>query len=253
MEELNTTSLACVSAKSGRKHRGLVVLALPLLVVALLWTTQAAPANGVVGALRLRRPAVLQTPPPDPVAFVAELEPVMPKPVALLTVGDAVAHELLLQSHSLSEADALRTASVLVSESLAVGYDPLMVLALIYVESYFDHFAISPVGAEGLMQIMPETGQWMAQQMGLERTLGHTFDPTLNVRLGTRYLAQLQRQFGGNLECALTAYNRGPAATSYILHHYDGHLPEDIRDAYSTKVLKRYHELRAAYGALPVS
>ena len=252
MKENNRMPPAPLGAHGKPRHRGLVLAAIPLLMVALLWTTQAAPAKEMAGALRLRRPAALLTTPADPVAFLSELDLVMPKPMALLTVGDAVAQELMLQSHSLSEQDALRTASVLVSESIAVGYDPLLVLALIYVESDYDHFATSPVGAEGLMQIMPETGEWMARQMGLERNQGHTFDPVLNVRLGTRYLAQLQHQFGGNLESALTAYNRGPNATFYILHQY-GHLPDDIRDFYATKVLKRYHDLRAAYGSLPLS
>ncbi len=228
-------------------------MAVPLVVAGLLWTTQAAPAKEVVGALKLHRPVALQTTPPDPVRFLNELELVMPRPTVNLTVGDAVAQELIRQSHTLSEQDALRTAQAVVEESVAVGYDPLLVLALIYVESYYDHFAVSPVGAEGLMQIMPPTGEFMAAQMGLERTQGHTFDPVLNVRLGTRYLAQLQRQFGGSVELALTAYNRGPSNTYYLLRQFGGHLPESVRDVYAGKVLRRYSELRAAYGALPVT
>jgi soluble lytic murein transglycosylase-like protein len=247
----NTARTPGAPARRKRWHRALVIVAMPLLIAALLWTTQAAPAKEVVGAFRLRRPAVLQTTPPDPVRFLNELELVMPKPTVPLTVGDAVAQELMFQSHSLSERDALRTANALVEESSAVGYDPLLVLALIYVESDYNHFAISPVGAEGLMQIMPDTGEWMARQMGLERNQGHTFDPVLNVRLGTRYLAQLQRQFGGSLELALTAYNRGPSNTRYLLRRF-GRLPDSVHEVYAGKVLKRYRDLRASYGALPL-
>lgn len=237
---------------ANRSHRALVIVSVPVIIIALLWSTQAAPAKEMVGALRLHGPVDLKTPPPDPERFLSDLELVMPRPTVPLTVGDVVAAELLRKSRSLSEQDALRTAYALVQEATAVGYDPLLLLALIYVESDLDHFAISPVGAEGLMQIMPQTGQWMAAQMGLDRKQGHTFDPVLNVRLGTRYLAQLQRQFGGNLELALTAYNRGPNNTRFILRRF-GHLPDSVRDVYAGKVLKRYKDLRASYGSLPLA
>jgi soluble lytic murein transglycosylase len=253
MEEGHRNERSPAGAPHRNWHRIFVLIAMPLLAFGLLWTTQAAPAKEVVGALRLRHPAVLQTTPSDPVHFLSQLELVMPKPVLPLSVGDAVAKELMSQSRTLSEQDALRTAQALVEESMAVGYDPLLVLALIYVESYYDHFAVSPVGAEGLMQIMPPTGEFMAAQMGLERTQGHTFDPVLNVRLGTRYLALLRRQFGGSVELALTAYNRGPSNTYFLLRQFGGHLPEAVRDVYAGKVLRRYGELRAAYGALPVT
>ena len=233
-----------------RPSRGVLAALVPLLVLALFWSTQAAPAQEVVGMLRLREPAQLSSAPADPVRFLSDLTLVMPKPVVPLTIGDAVAHELLLQSRSLSVQDALRTAQVLVEEAAAVGYDPLLVLALIKVESDFDHFAISPVGAEGLMQIMPRTGEWMAEKVGLDRDQGHTFDPVLNVRLGTRYLAHLHRQFG-NLELALTAYNRGPTNTRFLLRRF-GRLPDTVRDVYAGKVLRRYRDLRAEYGTLPL-
>ncbi|MBN1960982.1 MAG: lytic transglycosylase domain-containing protein [Deltaproteobacteria bacterium] len=204
-------------------------------------------------AFRLSYSHTLQTPSPDPLAFIADLEPVMPKPVTVLTIADAVAYELIRRSRTLNETDALRTATVIVHESLELGYDPLLVLAVIYVESYFDNYAISPVGAEGLMQIMPATGQWLAEQMGLGYTLAHTFDPTRNVRLGIRYLVRLENQFKGNTAFALTAYNRGPSATKYILRHHNGRLPKNIRDAYASKVLLRYRALRVLYGSLPIT
>ena len=250
---MNTRKSRARRVPAPRRWRRLFgVVAIPAVIGGLLWTTQAAPADEVVGAFKLRRPAVLQTTPPDPVRFLSELELVMPKPAVALTVGDAVAQELMRQSRTLSEQDALRTAQALVAEARSVGYDPLLVLALIYVESDYNHFAISPVGAEGLMQIMPDTGAWMARQMGLERDQGHTFDPVLNVKLGTRYLAQLQRQLGGSLELALTAYNRGPSNTLYLLRRFGGHLPESVHDVYAGKVLKRYYDLRALYGTLPL-
>jgi soluble lytic murein transglycosylase-like protein len=253
MNTIDTPSQPASRPVRRRGRSALVVLGAPLVVVGLLWTTQAAPAKTVVGKLRLHRPVATESTPADPVRFLQDLELVMPRPAVPLSVGDAVAQELIGQSRSLTEQDALRTAQAVVEEARAVGYDPLLVLALIYVESYYDHFAVSPVGAEGLMQIMPDTGEAVARQTGLERNLGHTFDPVLNVRLGTRYLAQLQRQFGGNLALALTAYNRGPANTYYLLKRFDGHLPYGVVDVYAGKVLRRYQGLRATYGALPLT
>ena len=251
----NATGLAGgLSPKDRRKayrYLGWVAV-IVVAVVALLWSTQAAPAKEVVGALRWHRFASMQTAPPDPERFLADIELVMPKPTIPLTVGDVIAQELLLQSKYLSQQDALRTAQTIVQEATAAGYDPLFVLAVIYVESDCDRFATSPVGAEGLMQIMPDTGEWMAREMGLERRDGHTFDPVLNVRLGTRYLAQLQRQFGGDVELALTAYNRGPANTQAILKRL-GRLPETSLEDYSSRIIKRYRALHASYGSLPIS
>ena len=60
-----------------------------------------------------------------------------------------------------------RTAQALCEEADELGYDPLMFLALIHVESNYNHLAISYVGAEGLMQLMPPTAEWTAERYGL--------------------------------------------------------------------------------------
>ena len=221
-----------------------------LLVVSLLWSTPASQAKHAVGALRLKKPAELLSTPPDPQRFAADLQLVMPRPVVPLTLADVVAQEVLTRAHSLSQADALRTAQVLCDEAKAAGYDPLLLLALIRVESAFDEYALSPVGAEGLMQLMPETGKWVAGNTGLERRDNTNFDPVLNVRLGTRYLAQLEQQFG-SIELALTAYNRGPTNTRLLLRRF-GRIPDSVRDVYASKVLRHYRTLRDAYGSLPL-
>lgn len=222
-----------------------------LCALLLWWTAESATAKGASGYLQLVKPAVLQSEPPDPERFLEGLTLIMPRPVVTLTIDDAVARELLMQSHTLSQIDALRTARVLCDEARAVGYDPLLVLAVIKVESGFDHFAVSPTGAEGLMQILPSTGTWLADKLRIERPDGHSFDPVLNVRLGTRYLAQLRQQFR-HIDVVLTAYNRGPGATRVLLETF-GEIPNDVREYYAAKVLERYASLRHAYGALPAS
>lgn len=97
------------------------------------------------------------------------------------------------------------------SESKRAGYDPLLILALIDVESDFLEDAVSSKGARGLMQVKPSTLHFLAAQEGLRLTPSEVAsDPTLSVRLGIRYLRDLQTRFGGDLDLALMAYNAGP-------------------------------------------
>jgi soluble lytic murein transglycosylase len=96
-------------------------------------------------------------------------------------------------------------------EAHRAGYDPLLVLALINVESEFDEGAVSSRGARGLMQIQPVTLQFIVEREGLRLSPEEVAsDPALCVRLGIRYLRSLQDRFGGDLELALMAYNAGP-------------------------------------------
>jgi soluble lytic murein transglycosylase len=96
-------------------------------------------------------------------------------------------------------------------EARRAGYDPLLVLAIIDVESEFDEGAVSSRGARGLMQIRPTTLQFITEREGLRLSPEEvSADPALCVRLGIRYLRSLQDRFGGDLELALMAYNGGP-------------------------------------------
>ncbi len=88
--------------------------------------------------------------------------------------------------------------------------DPYLVAALIRQESAFTPRTRSPVGARGLMQIMPPTGRALARGEGVRFSTGRLYEPSLNMRLGTRYLRQLLDEFGERGDYALAGYNAGP-------------------------------------------
>lgn len=93
----------------------------------------------------------------------------------------------------------------------ASGLDPDLVLAVIRAESAGDPKAVSRAGARGLMQLMPRTAEEVARSAGIRlRGADELFQPDLNVRLGTLYLAQLRRGFGDDPYLYVAAYNAGP-------------------------------------------
>jgi len=81
---------------------------------------------------------------------------------------------------------------------------PALLRAVIAVESAFDPHAVSPKGAQGLMQLRPAT----AKRYGVSRP----FDPRDNLRGGASYIRDLLKRYGNNLELALAAYNAGEDA-----------------------------------------
>jgi soluble lytic murein transglycosylase len=93
----------------------------------------------------------------------------------------------------------------------ANGLDPYLVAGLIRQESMFNPRARSPVGALGLMQVMPNTGTAVARSLGISGfQTGRLTEPTLNVRIGTRFLADQIRRHDNRLIDAIAAYNAGP-------------------------------------------
>lgn len=102
-------------------------------------------------------------------------------------------------------------SDLIVPESQEYGIDPLVMFALIRQESVFDAQATSWAGAVGLTQIMPETGQWIAEMMPWpDYDQDDLTKAYLNARLGTWFLARILEMTDGNIPAALAGYNGGP-------------------------------------------
>ncbi|HYH98996.1 MAG TPA: lytic transglycosylase domain-containing protein [Hyalangium sp.] len=148
---------------------------------------------------------VLSEPAPTPVVSgVALAEP---------TSHDAALIDAVLAKRAPDLGLTLRRqlGQAIAEEARKSNYDPLLILALIDVESDFEEEAISMKGARGLMQIKPSTLHFLAGKEGLRLSREEVAaDPALCVRLGIRYLRNLQDRFAGDLEFALMAYNAGP-------------------------------------------
>lgn len=106
-----------------------------------------------------------------------------------------------------------------------------IIKAVIAIESCYNHQALSPKGAQGLMQLIPET----AERFGVT----DPFDTTQNIRGGTRYLGWLLERFDGSLEKVLAAYNAGEGRVD----QYQGIPPYKETQAYVRNVLVVYNKL----------
>jgi soluble lytic murein transglycosylase-like protein len=111
--------------------------------------------------------------------------------------------------------------------------DPLLIKAIVKVESDFNQYAVSEKGALGLMQLMPDTIQDMQ--------VLNPFDPEDNIHGGTRYLKKNLERFGNDLELSLAAYNAGPEKV-----RARGRVPDFPETKhYVKKVLENYRRLQA--------
>lgn len=135
--------------------------------------------------------------------------------------------------------------------------DPFLVYAVMRTESRYVAHATSPKGARGLMQIMPETGSWIAEKIKFDEYTGDMlYEPAINIRLGTWYLASLNDEFEGNIVLTLAAYNGGLGNVKQWRRQYGWprdfskteEIPYKETRQYVTKVLDAYSNYKKLYG-----
>jgi hypothetical protein len=131
-------------------------------------------------------------------------------------------------------------ARAILTEAEAVRLDPLLVLAVIEVESRYDPAAVSGAGALGLMQLLPGTMQREAGELGLDASDPH--DPVANVRAGVRYLHRCLESYPDQ-DVALMAYNAGPNRLYGWIQA--GAVPSEVV-GYARRVLAEHRRLRRA-------
>ncbi len=113
---------------------------------------------------------------------------------------------------NLTEEEKEDVAGIIAEKSIEYGFSVEFILAVMQTESSFNKYATSPVGAIGLMQLMPVTGRALAKDFGIViKDKKHLYNPQLNVMLGMYYLKKLSDRFK-DMNTVLAAYNMGETA-----------------------------------------
>lgn len=169
--------------------------------------------------------------------------------LALLAAGLLVANGTF--HHAAREISLpLRYDDIIRQQAREKNLDPALIAAVIFVESRFIAGRTSPAGAEGLMQITPETARDIARRSGGTRfTVADLDTPQINISYGSYLLRELLDRYDGDLAAALAAYNAGPGNADKwggsSLKAQDIPFPETR--AYVEKVLRAQEDYRARY------
>ena len=138
--------------------------------------------------------------------------------------------------------DPYEIAFEIMAQSREAKFDPLLVTSIVFAESSFRKSARSPVGAVGLMQLMPNTARYISHRTEVKwHGTGRLTEPAYNVKLGLAYLKYLLDRFDGDLHLALIAYNWGPANLRTALRSHEKPIPS-VCKRYSKQIQKNYQQ-----------
>ena len=133
--------------------------------------------------------------------------------------------------------------------------DPAYVASVALAESSFDAEAVSSVGAIGLMQIMPSTGEWIAGKLGEAFDVQRLYEPSVNLRYGCWYLRFLLDRYDGDMRTASTAYHQGQGRVDEWLqdpeYSEDGKtlsvISSSVTDTYVNRIMENYAHYQELY------
>jgi len=141
------------------------------------------------------------------------------------------------------------------ANAAANGLDPALPAAVILAESSYMPEAVSGANAQGLMQLLPSTAEWVAGKFDETYRDGSLFEPDTNIKYGCWYLGYLIHRFDGNLTCAIAAYHAGQGTVDGWLANpeYSPNgvtlqtIPSSATDTYVKRVLKYYEKYKELY------
>jgi hypothetical protein len=163
-----------------------------------------------------------------PTAEIDHIETVPDPPAPAAKIDPPAADQRTALTHPFDLTETVNAASGTYS------LDPDLVTSVIRAESGFNVRAVSPKGAQGLMQLMPQT----ASQLGVR----NAFDPEANVQAGTHYLRELLERYNFDLIKALAAYNAGPQR----VEQYNGVPPYYETRAYVARIVRDFNKKKLA-------
>lgn len=157
--------------------------------------------------------------------------------------------EKSMQSYPLEYTDLIR------QNAQEQGLEPAYVAAVILAESSYNPSAVSRDNAQGLMQILPSTAEWIAGKFDESYVEGCLYDPATNIRYGCWYLGFLMRRYDGDKRCSSAAYHSGQGTVDAWLkdpaYSADGRTLNVIAgtnaDTYVNRVLEYYEKYDEIY------
>jgi soluble lytic murein transglycosylase-like protein len=169
-----------------------------------------------------------------PTEEIDHIEVLPAEAAALDAKKDEPASRAELQASAAKAGQPVDLNEVIKTASGTYRLDPDLVNSVIRAESGFNVRAVSPKGAQGLMQLMPQT----ASELGVH----NAFDPQANVEGGTRYLRELLERYDFDLIKALAAYNAGPQR----VEQYGGVPPYYETKAYVARIVRDFNKKKVA-------
>ena len=174
--------------------------------------------------------------------------------IVLVVIGAAVLR--LGYNYFMRTAYPLGYREIVEEEARTQGVDPALVYAVMKAESNFDPDATSHAGARGLMQITPDTFDWLQTKLreGVSYTADDLYTPRVNIRYGCKFLQILQDEYTEQVT-ALSAYNAGMGTVNRWLSDpnisADGvelnRIPYPETERYVSAVLRNYQTYRELY------